>query len=68
MPLLVTPPVQDYPSTHSALGAAAAVVLAETFGRDDVSFTFTSTSAMLANLQRSFKSFSKLRAKTPIHA
>ncbi len=58
-PLLVTPPVQDYPSTHSALGAAAAVVLAETFGRDDVSFTFTSTSAMPANPQRSFKSFSE---------
>jgi hypothetical protein len=58
-PLLVTPPVQDYPSTHSALGAAAAVVLAETFGRDDISFTFTSTSAMPANPQRSFKSFSE---------
>ena len=58
-PLLVTPPVQDYPSTHSALGAAAAVVLAETFGRDDVAFTFTSTSAMPANPQRSFKSFSE---------
>ena len=59
MPLLVTPPVQDYPSTHSALGAAAAVVLAETFGRDDVSFTFSSTSAMPANPQRSFTSFSE---------
>ena len=58
-PLLVTPPVQDYPSTHSALGAAAAVVLAETFRRDDISFTFTSTSAMPANPQRSFKSFSE---------
>jgi hypothetical protein len=58
-PLLVTPPVQDYPSTHSALGAAAAVVLAETFGRDDMLFTFTSTSAMAANPQRSFKSFSE---------
>ncbi|MGH6611544.1 MAG: vanadium-dependent haloperoxidase, partial [Burkholderiaceae bacterium] len=57
--LLVTPPVQDYPSTHSALGAAAAVVLAETFGRDDIAFTFTSTSAMPANPQRSFKSFSE---------
>ncbi|MGZ9074831.1 MAG: phosphatase PAP2 family protein [Burkholderiaceae bacterium] len=58
-PLLVTPPVQDYPSTHSALGAAAAVVLAETFGRDDISFTFTSTSAIPANPERSFKSFSE---------
>jgi hypothetical protein len=58
-PLLVTPPVQDYPSTHSALGAAAAIVLAETFGRDDVGFTFTSTSAMPSNPERSFKSFSE---------
>ena len=58
-PLLVTPPVQDYPSTHSALGAAAAVALAETFGRNDIAFTFTSTSAVLANPQRSFKSFSE---------
>ena len=58
-PLLVTPPVQDYPSTHSALGAAAAVVLAETFGRDDIGFTFTSTSSVSANPQRSFRSFSE---------
>ena len=58
-PLLVTPPVQDYPSTHSALGAAAASVLAATFGRDAIAFTFTSTSAVPDNPARSFTSFSE---------
>jgi hypothetical protein len=56
---LTTPPVQDYPSTHSALGAAAATVLAYAFGRDDVAFTFASQSADSANPVRSFGSFSK---------
>ena len=55
---LETPPVQDYPSTHSALGRAAATVLASVFG-DETSFTFTSTSADPANLSRSFTSFSQ---------
>jgi hypothetical protein len=58
-PLLTTPPVQDYPSTHSALGAAAATVLAETFGRDRIGFTLASTSAVPANPTRTFKSFSE---------
>ena len=51
--------MQDYPSTHSALGAAAATVLAETFGRDRISFTFASTRAVPANPTRHFKSFSE---------
>ena len=34
------------PSTHSALGAAAATVLAEAFGRDHVPFSFASPSAL----------------------
>ena len=54
-PYLTTPPVQDYPSTHSVLGAAGAVVLAHAFGRDDVAFTFTSLSADSANPVRSFR-------------
>ena len=58
-PFLTTPPVQDYPSTHSVLGAAGAVVLAHAFGRDDVAFTFTSLSADSANPVRSFRSFSE---------
>jgi hypothetical protein len=58
-PLLVTPPVQDYPSTHSALGSAAAGVLAHSFGRDTVAFTFSSTSALPGNATRTFASFSE---------
>ncbi len=58
-PLLVTPPVPDMPSTHSALGMAAAVVLADAFGRDQLPFSFASPSAMPANPVRSFASFSE---------
>jgi hypothetical protein len=58
-PFLTTPPVQDYPSTHSVLGSAGAVVLASAFGRDDVPFTFTSLSADSAHPTRSFRSFSQ---------
>jgi hypothetical protein len=55
-PLLVTPPVQDYPSTHSVLGAGAAAVLADAFG-DRVRFTMASTSALPEAPARSFASF-----------
>jgi hypothetical protein len=55
--LMDTPPVQDYPSTHSALGNAAATVLASVVG-DNTKFTMTSPSADPANPTRSFKSFS----------
>ena len=58
-PFLTTPPVQDYPSTHSVLGSAGAVVLAHAFGRDDVAFTFASMSADPANPARTFRSFSE---------
>ena len=44
-PFLVTPPVQDYPSTHSVLGKAAATVLARVVG-DNTTFTFTSSTAV----------------------
>jgi len=40
----VTPPIPDYNSGHSAAGGAARAVLSRFFGRDDVSFTQTSTS------------------------
>ena len=56
-PLMVTPPVQDYPSTHSALGDAAAEVLASVFG-DRTAFTFTSPTAVPADSARSFARFS----------
>jgi hypothetical protein len=57
-PFLGTPPVPDYPSTHSVLGAAAAVVLASIYG-DETAFTFTSPSTVPPNGSRSFKSFSE---------
>jgi hypothetical protein len=56
-PLLVTPPVQDYPSTHSALGSAAAEVLAHVFGGDGVPFTMASPSALPEAPTRQFSSF-----------
>ncbi len=58
-PLLTTPPVPDMPSTHSALGMAAAVVLAQAFGRDHVGFSFASSSALPSNPVRHFRSFSE---------
>jgi hypothetical protein len=56
--LEVTPPIHDYPSTHSALGNAAAAVLAGMLG-DNTAFTMTSPSADPANTTRSFRSFSQ---------
>jgi hypothetical protein len=53
-----TPPSQDYPSTHSALGNAAATVLAKLLG-DNTSFTFNSPTASPAGSSRSFTSFSQ---------
>lgn len=55
-PALMTPPVQDYPSTHSALGNAAATVLASVFG-DATPFTFSSASADETMPARSFTGF-----------
>jgi hypothetical protein len=53
-----TPPVQDYPSTHSALGNAAAAVLNKMVG-GTTGFTMTSTSAEPVNSTRTFVSFSQ---------
>jgi hypothetical protein len=53
-----TPPVHDYPSTHSALGNAAAAVLAKLLG-DNTTFTMTSFTAIPAGSTRSFTSFSQ---------
>lgn len=57
-PELPTPPIQDYPSTHSALGNAAAVVLANLLG-DATPFTMPSPTAVPAGGIRSFTSFSQ---------
>ena len=44
-PFMPTPPIQDYPSTHSVLGDAAAEVLGSILG-DATAFTTTSTTAI----------------------
>ena len=55
---LITPPVPDYPSTHTVLGAAAAAVLARFFETDYVSFAMTS-GAPYGGITRQFWSFSE---------
>jgi hypothetical protein len=55
-PFMVTPPVPDYPSTHTVLGAAAAEVLISRFGD---SVPFTATSITLPGVSRQFRSFSE---------
>jgi hypothetical protein len=55
---LGTPPVPDHPSTHTVLGAAAAAVLARSFGTDLVSFSTTS-GAPYPGITRRFWSFSE---------
>jgi len=55
-PLMPTPPVQDYPSTHSILGNAAATVLTSFYGNNYV-FTTSSSSADTPGATRSFKNF-----------
>ena len=56
-PSEITPPIQDYPSTHSALGNAGAAVLAKLLG-DNSSFSMTSFTALPQGSTRSFTSFS----------
>ena len=51
-----TPPVPDYPSTHSVLGNAGATVLSHFFG-NHTGFTMTSTTAVPTGTLRSFNSF-----------
>jgi hypothetical protein len=55
---LSTPPVPDYPSTHTVLGAAAATVMAKFFGTDFISFSMTS-GAPYPGITRRFWSFSE---------
>jgi hypothetical protein len=56
---LETPPVHDYPSTHSALGAGAAEVLKRSFRTDHVPFSMESLTALPANPVRSFNTFTQ---------
>ncbi len=53
-----TPPLPDYPSTHSVLGGAAATVMARFFGTDQLGFTMTS-GPPFPGITRSFKNFSE---------
>lgn len=55
-PLMPTPPVQDYPSTHAALGNAAATVLASILG-DHTPFSMNSPSALPGSQPRHFTGF-----------
>ncbi len=54
-PFLVTPPVPDYPSTHSVVGTAAAEVLIDLFG-DRI--RYRTTSLTLPGVSRNFCGFS----------
>ena len=51
-----TPPVQDYPSTHSVLGNAASTILTHFYG-GSYAFATTSTSSTTPGATRNFKSF-----------
>jgi hypothetical protein len=55
-PFLATPPVPDYPSTHTVLGWAAAEVLIELFG-DRVRYSVTSLT--LPGVTRHYRGFSQ---------
>jgi hypothetical protein len=55
---LPTPPVPDYPSTHTVLGAAAATVMAKFFGTDFINFSMTSGDPY-PGITRKFWSFSE---------
>lgn len=58
-PIMPTPPIQDYPSTHSVLGDAAAEILASVLG-DETAFTTTSSTATDPDVEtRSFHSFTQ---------
>jgi membrane-associated phospholipid phosphatase len=60
-PLIGTPPFPAYTSGHSTFSSAAATILARFFGSDAVAFT--STSESLADVTRSFDSFSDAAAE-----
>jgi hypothetical protein len=64
---LLTPPVPDYPSTHTVLGAAAAAVLARFFETDFVPLAMTS-GAPYAGITRRFWRSRKQRRRTARHA
>jgi hypothetical protein len=52
-----TPPIPDYPSNHAVNGGAAAELLKDFFGKDNIHFAAVSSS--LPNVTRNYKSFSQ---------
>ena len=56
---LITPNHPDYPSGHSCVSAAAAAVLASTFG-ENTSFSVSSDAPEMAGVVRSYRSFSEI--------
>lgn len=63
-PLLGTPNFPSYTSAHSTLSAAAATVLADFFGTDDISFTLPSQNPAVA--ARSYTSFSQAAEESAV--
>lgn len=63
-PLIPTPSFGSYTSGHSAFSMAAATILAEFFGTDDIAFTTDSESPFLpSGYTRSYNSFSEAAAE-----
>ncbi|KYC35301.1 hypothetical protein WA1_09115 [Scytonema hofmannii PCC 7110] len=63
-PLLDTPPFPDYIAAHSAIGAAAAQILASFYGTDNISYSIPSQE--LPGVARSFGSFSEFAQENSI--
>jgi hypothetical protein len=59
-----TPPLPDYPSTHTVLGAAAAEVLIAFFGDR---YAFRATSTTLPGVTRRFRGFSAAAIENGSH-
>lgn len=58
-PEMQTPPWPDYPSTHAAVGAIGAEIAHHVYGKDDVSFTMQSVSALPTAKTRSYSSLNQ---------
>jgi hypothetical protein len=63
-PLVVTPPFPSYTSAHSSVSGAAAAVLADFFGTDDIAFTLPSQNPALP--ARSYTSFSQAAEESAV--
>jgi hypothetical protein len=63
-PLIVTPPFPSYTSAHSTLSGAAAAVLADFFGTDDIAYTLPSQNPAIA--ARSYTSFSQAAEESAV--